>query len=634
MKYNKRRTSIIAVLTLVFVFCSQILVYASEDKPIITRPEAEDKYKWDLTEFYQTRELFEADMQKLKEDYLPKLASYKGKLNSAVSLLDYLSTDIEASILIEKGYVYANLTLDLDQTNANASEMASIASSTYSEYLQAVSYVQPELLALDETTLNRLITDPKLSEYTGYLSELVKQKEHILSEKEEAILSGLSEVISAPRNIFDKVLYGDYKYPTIQDADGKDIELSTSTYYDILDTCMDRDVRKRAYEARFKSYADFNHALSEIYITEVKANAATAKLRNFDSSIDAALASEFIPKSVYDNLVTAISNNLEPLHNYYQMKKDALGFEELHGYDAYIPLVNDYTMKMTYEEAVDMIVKALEPLGKDYTDDFIEGINSRWIDVYEDKNKYTGGYQWGTYSMHPYILLNFNNSLDSALTLAHEMGHALNTKYSNEKQNFINADYPIFTAEVVAIVNEMLVMDYLIKHAKNNDEKLFLLNKQIENIRGTVYVQVMFSEFEKTIHEMVESGQPVSSEALNFLWVELIKKYYGEAYTIDDIAKVGWSRIPHFYMNFYVYKYATSMAASYQIMKDITSGKEGAVDDYLDFLAAGGSDYPIEILKATGVDMNTSEPVDSVLEYFGELVEEMDKLLKETQGQE
>lgn len=630
--FSKKRSSVLALVMLFVFLFSQVMVYAEDS--LITRTEAEDKYKWDLTEFYDTRELFEADMTKLTDDYLPKLAAFKGKLNTVDNLLAYIELDIEASKIIEKGYVFANLSLDLNQSDSNASEMASIAGSAYSEYLQAVSFVEPELLSLEEATLDILLNDPKLAEYKLYLEQIVKQKEHILSEEEEAILSGLSEILGAPRGIFDKVLYGDYEYPVIKDADDNDLVLSPGVYYNILDTSTDRDLRERAYLARYESYADYNNALSQIYVTEVKANVATAKIKKYDSAIDAALASEFVPKSVYDNLVSAVNDNLEPLHKYYQMKKDALGYEELHGYDTSIPLVNDFNMVLPYDEGTEIIAKGLEPLGEQYVKDFYNGINSRWVDVYEDENKYTGGYQWGAYGMHPYILMNYDNTLDSTLTLAHEMGHAMNTKYSNEAQNYLNAEYPIFTAEVASTVNEFLVMDYLIKNAKGDDEKLFLLNKQIENIRGSIYVQVMFSEFEKTIHEMVEAGEPVSSDTLNNLWLELLKKYFGEAYTVDEVAQVGWSRIPHFYMNFYVYKYATSMAAAYKVVNDIVAEEEGTVDNYLEFLAAGGSDYPIEVLKATGVDMNSSEPVDSILVYFGELVDEMDLLLKKVSTEE
>lgn len=604
----------------------QMFTYANEG--LVKRSEADDKYKWDLTEFYPTREAYEADMDKLENEIVPKLQAFKGKLTSAEQVVAFLETDIEASKIIERGYVFSKMSMDLDQTDSNASEMFSIASRVYSVYLQAISYMEPELLALDEETLNGILNAEVMVPYKKYINDLMKKKEHILSAEAEEIISTFSEVLGSPRGIFNKVTLGDYVKPAIKDPEGNDVELSSGMYGQILDNSPDRDYRKRAYEARTESYAKFNNVLSEIYLTEVKSNIASAKVRGYDSAIEAALSGEFIPETVYNQLVEAVNENLAPLHKYYQMRKEASGYEELHAYDTSIPLVDDYNMELTYDEACDMIEKALAPLGEKYVNDFKDGIASRWVDAFEDDNKYTGGYQWGAYGLHPFILMNYNNSLDSALTLAHEMGHAMNSKYSDEKQNYMMASYPIFTAEVASITNELLVMDYLIKNAEDDKTKLFLLNKQIENIRGTMYVQVMFSEFEKTIHEKMEAGEPVSKDTLNNLWLELLGKYFGEAYTIDEASKISWSRIPHFYMNFYVYKYATSMAAAYQIVNDITAGKEGSVENYLEFLAAGGSDYPLEVLKATGVDMNSPEPVASTLTYFNSLVEDMDGLLK------
>lgn len=621
------RKRLIALFLVSVMMLGNTVAFA-EENTLVTRSEAEDKYKWDLTEFYASREAFEESMDTVVNVFLPKLAAYQGKLVDAKSIKEFIELDIETSLILEYGYVYANLSLDLDQSNGDASEMSGIAGSVYSQYMQATAFAQPEILALDDETMTAIIDDPMMVDYKHYLEKMVASKAHTLSAEEENILSSLSEVTSAPRSIFDKVVYGDYKAPTIKDADGNDLELTQSVYYNILDTSKDRDLRMRAYIARAKSYGNFNNALAQIYLTEVKANVAEAKVRGYDSAIDAALSSEFVPASVYNNLIEAVNKNLEPLHKYYQMKKDALGYEELHGYDTSIPIVGDYTMELPYDQGVELIAKGLKPLGEGYIKDFHEGINSRWVDVYEDSNKYTGGYQWGTYLIHPFILMNYDNTLDSTLTLAHEMGHALNTKYSNEEQNYINANYPIFTAEVASIANELLVMDHLIKNAKTDEEKLFLLNKQIENIRGTMYVQVMFSEFESTIHSKVESGEPVSADTLNNLWIELIQKYYGEAYTVDPESGVTWSRIPHFYMNFYVYKYATSMSAAFKIVNNIVNEEEGAVDKYMAFLEAGGSDYPIDILKEAGVDMNSSAPVDELLEYFNGLVEQMDELLK------
>ena len=618
------KKSLFALVLVITMLISQTAVFADTKLP--TRAEAEEKYKWNLSEIYATRADFEADMKKVEKELLPKFEKYKGKLSNAKDLLAFYELDTEVGKTLFKGYVFANMSLDLDQTNTDAQEMADIAGAVYSQYQQAVSFEKPEILAIPADKLKKLMNDPKLAVYKHHLDQLLKQKEHTLSEKEEALLSSMSELLGAPEDIFNRVLYGDYEYPTIKDKDGKEIKLTNSAYYKILEG-SDRELRRKAFEARTESYKKINNTLAGTYTAEIKKNIFSAKARGYNSSIEAALAAEFIPKSIYTNLVDSVNKNLKYLHKYYAVKKKALGLDALHAYDDSVPLVEDYNMEIGYEDGVALILKGLEPLGKEYLSDFQKGIDSRWVDVYEDDNKYTGAYSWGSYTTHPYILMNYSNDLDSTLTLAHEMGHALNSFYSDRKQHYYNADYPIFTAEVASTANELLVMDYLIKNAKSDEEKLFLLDKQIENIKGTIYTQVMFSEFEKTVHEMAEAGQPLSPKAFNQLWLELIKKYYGDAFTVDEASQYNWGRIPHFYMNFYVYKYATAMSASYALVNNIVEGKDGATDKFLEFLAAGGSDYPVETLKKAGVDMTSSEPVDEILAYFGELVDQMEQLL-------
>jgi oligoendopeptidase F len=618
------KKSFISLLLVSILLFGQSATFA--DTNLSKRSKVDDRYKWDLSQIYKTRQDFEKDMNKLTNEILPKYEKLKGKLNTADNLLNYYKLDEEASRLLLKGHVYANLSLDLNQADSNAQEMVFIASTAYSKYLSAASFEKPEILSLSERQLKALINNPKLKEYKLYLEQLLKQKEHILSDKEEAILSAASDIISSPNEIFDKVTLADFEYPTIKDKDGKEIKLNNSAYYEILEG-EDRELRKKAYEARTNAYGKVSNTLAAIYNAEVKKNIFLANVKNYDSSIEAALAEEFIPRSIYDNLIKSVNNNLGYLHKYYEIKRKALNLNELHAYDDSLSIVKDYNMEISYDDAVKIISKALEPLGKKYVDDFNKGINSRWVDVYGDDNKYTGGYQWGTYDTHPYILMNYEDDLDSVLTLAHEMGHALNSVYSDKNQPYYLSSYPIFTAEVASTTNELLVMDYLIKNAKNDDEKLYLISKQIDNIMGTIYTQVMFAEFEQTVHDMAEKGEPLSTDVLNNLWLALIKKYNGKAFTVDENSKYGWSRISHFYMNFYVYKYATSMSASYELTNNILKGENGAVDRYLEFLSAGGSDYPVEILKNAGVNMNTSEPVDNILKHFGELVDEMERLL-------
>ncbi len=620
---KKRSNVIVSFLLVVILLIGQTASFAGGD--LVTRSDADEKYKWDLTDIYESRSSFDADV-KAVEDILPQFEAYMGKLNTADALVEIFALDEEASRKLFKTYVYANLMLDLDQTNNDAVEMSSITSGLYGKYVSAQSFVEPEILELDESTIREFMEDERLEDMKMYLEGLLNQKEHILSKEEEKILSLASEMAGSPRNVFDKVTIADKEKVFITNKDGEEVELTPGLFSQILED-DDRDYRSNAAEVRYSVYEKINNTLAATYEAEIKKNIFFSKARGFDSAIQASLYAETIPQSVYDNLVSSVNENLEYLHKYYEVRKKALGYDDLYYYDAYVPLTDEYRMEITFDEAAEMIATALQPLGNKYVTDFNNGIANQWVDAYEDSNKYTGGYQWGTYDTHPFILMNYDNTLNSALTLAHEMGHALNSKYSDETQPYSMADYPIFTAEVASTVNEMLVMDYLIKNAENDEEKLYLLNQQIDNIRGTVFVQVMFSEFEKTTHEMVEAGEPISPDVLNDLWMDLLVKYFGSDYTTLEYQKYGWSRIPHFYMNFYVYKYATSMSAGYSIVNRIMAGEENAVEDYLTFLGAGGSADPISVLKATGVDMNSSEPVDSILEYFGELVNELEVLL-------
>ncbi|GAU77536.1 oligoendopeptidase F [Fusibacter sp. 3D3] len=620
MKQTKRLLSLLLITLMLF---SQSFSFALD---IPTREDASDAYKWDLTDLYSDRSAFEKDVKLLNDTYIPKLAEYEGKLNTAENIIAYFKLDIETSTILTNVYMYPYLVMDLNQDNSEATEMAGIADSTYGAYQSATSFVTPEILKLDEKVIRNFMALPEMAPYQMTLDKLLKAKAHVLSSEEEKILALASETTGSPKDIYDKVTLADYVKPEIVDENGDTIVLNGSTYSNIIES-NDRTLREKAYNAKFSSYDTTINTIAATMNAEVKKNIFLAKARGYNSALEASLDAEYIPKSIYNNLVNSVNDNLSYLHKYYTVRKKAMGLDELHSYDCYVPLVDNYNFEMSYDDAVKTIQTALAPLGADYIKTFDSGIKNNWLDVYEDNHKYTGGYNWGNYSTHPYILLNYDNSLDSVSTLAHEMGHAINSVYSDKAQNYLNADYPIFTAEVASTANEILLMDYLIKNAKSDDERLYLLNMQIDNIRGTVYTQVMFAEFEQTIHEKVEAGEALSADYLNKLWLELITKYYGPDYTVDDVAKTGWSRIPHFYMNFYVYKYATSMSAANELVNNILHNKPQATEQYLTFLAAGGSDYPVDILKTAGVDMTSSAPVDNLLVYFGELVDEFEATL-------
>lgn len=630
LKMKKKRMKVrISVLVVSALLSTQVLCFAGTNAEVPTRSSVSEKYKWNLSELYPTRATFEADLTKVKKELLPKVAAYKGQLKDPVQFKSFMELDEQISRIVYKTMVYATFSADLNQSDNNATELLDLSDGLAGDYSQAVSFVSTELTKLSDEDFNKLYSNASLKTYKRYFDKVTLSKAHTLSDPEEAILAKLSEVAGAPSSLFSKITLADYNAPTIKDAKGKLITLTNAKYSEVLESA-DRDLRKRAYEAKTNSYKDQINTLAANYASQIKLDVFNASTRKYTSALESSLTSEEIPQAIYDNLVTSVNKNLSYLHKYNTVKKNYFGFDKMYAYDTSLPISGNVDTKYTYDEAVKMIAKGLAPLGNQYVADFNKGINDRWVDVYADENKYTGGYQWGTYDTHPYILMNFDNSLDESLTLAHEMGHALNSQYSNKTQDYINADYPIFTAEVASTVNELLVMDSLIKNTKNTDEKLYLIDKQIENIRGTIFTQVMYAEFEQKIHALAESDKALSPDVLNNTWLELVKKYNGKDLTVLDQSKYSWSRISHFYTSFYVYKYATSMSAAYSIVNQM-NGKdsEKAVTQYLAFLSTGGTQPPVEALKLAGVDMNSSEPVDSILKYFGGLVDQYEKLLKE-----
>lgn len=633
-KRNQIRVSLMVMATMLttsVVGFSGGTAFAAESKKALTLPtrsESAEKYKWNLKELYATRADFEKDVKLVEKDLLPQLANYKGKLSNPADFKAYMALDEKISRLVMKTYIYATFYADLDQTDSAGTEYLDLSQGLYSAYSEAIAFATTELSKMPTESFNKLVQDPSLKEYKRYFEKVKLSKDHTLSDQEEVLLAQMTELADSPDNLFSKVTVADYKDPVIKDAKDNVITLTDAKYDEIMRT-GDRALRKAAYEATMASYASQINTLSANYATQVKMDVFFAKARKYNSALEASLSTEEIPKSIYDNLVKAVNQNLNYLHRYNNVKKSYFGFDKMYSYDTRLPIAGSVNYQLSYDDAVSMINKGLAPLGSQYLKDFNTGINNRWVDVYSDESKASGGYQWGSYDTHPYILMNYDNSLDEALTLAHEMGHAMNTLYSNQTQTYINADYPIFTAEVASTVNELLVMDYLIKNAKTDDEKLFLINKQIENIRGTIYSQVMYAEFEQTIHEMAEAGKPLSAEVMNSTWYNLVKKYNGSALTVPEEAKYSWSRISHFYSAFYVYKYATSMSAAYSIVNQINGeNSKVATENYLKFLASGGSLTPVESLKVAGVDMNSTEPVDSVLKYFGSLVDQYEKILK------
>ncbi|MFZ5967205.1 MAG: oligoendopeptidase F [Bacillota bacterium] len=616
-------------LSLVFVMIFSCFTVFAEDTGIPRREDIDPKYKWNLQHIYPTDTDWENDYKKL-EAMIPTIEQYKGKLGASFDMFYNCLKTMESMLrLSDKLTVYAWMKSDEDTANDGYLAMGDRADALSTKVKEALSFIDPEILNMDEKILRSYMERNELQDYDFYIEKLLLSKQHMLSGGEERILALASDLAGSPEAAFRAFRSVDRKINEITDEDGKAVKLTPGNYSLMLENPQ-RDVRKRAFETEFNSYKDGINTLAATLSGEVKGNIFFAKARKYNSALEAALAPDFIEPKVYNSLIEAVNNNLAPLHRYVTLRKKLLGIEDkVHYYDMYVPMVEAPSSNISYEDGKKMMMEALNVLGEDYIKDLEMGLNSGWVDVYETDKKRSGAYSWGSYDTHPYVLHNYNGSLDAVSTLAHEMGHALNSYYSNKKQPYSKADYPIFTAEVASTTNEALMLDYLIKKAKTKEEKLYLINYYLELIRGTIYTQLMYAEFEKTIHEAVESGEALNATYLNEAWGKLMTKYYGEDFEVDELVKMWWARIPHFYYNFYVYKYATGLSAGIILSENMNEKGESARNAYLDFLAAGGSDYPVEMLKAAGVDMSTTEPVEKALDKFDQLLDEFERILNE-----
>ncbi|BDG47468.1 MULTISPECIES: oligoendopeptidase F [Parageobacillus] len=591
---------------------------------------AQTKYQWNLADIYTSEADFERDYQ-TAADALPKLSAYEGKLQSAANVSKLFALNERIARKLEKLSLYAHLKQDLNIEDETAARLKAKVEALISEYAAKTAFIEPELLSLSEQTLAKLQKSKALKQYRYYFKELREQKKHTLSKQEEQLLAKLSPIMSDPENIYNNAARGDYEPPSIRTPDGKTVSLTEENYTKALEH-PDRSYRKRAFQTRFQSYEAIENTSAATLYASVKADELYAKARKYRSGLEAALSADDVPKQVFTNLISTVNDHLPSLHRYVELRKKALGIDRVHSYDMYVPLVDEAVakkMKFPIETAQTLLLEGLKPLGGDYIKHVKLAFEQGWLDAYPRPKKYTGGYNTSAYDTHPFILLNYDESLDGMLTIAHEIGHAMNSVYTNNTQPYHYSGQSIFTAEVASTANEWLMMDYLMKRAKTDEEKLYLLNQQLEQIRGTLYTQVMYSEFEQAIHNKVRQGGSLTAAELNDLWLRLLKKYHGPAYAADPEAARGWLRIPHLYDAFYVYKYATSLAASFELVKQMKADKTGeATKRYLQFLSAGTSDDPIRLLQKTGVDMTSSKPLENLLSYFDLLVRKMEQQLK------
>lgn len=592
-------------------------------------PERKDVPKdlcWKLEDIYASKEAWERDFEKVTKQ-IPELESFRGKLGeSAETLFEMLTLRDEVGQTVGLLYAYAKMKKDEDTTNATYQALEDKARGLVVRFRGATAYVVPELLSISQERIEQFLRDQeKLGLYRHYLEDILRQKAHVLSPQEEQLLAHVGELAQAPANIFGMINDADIRFPHITDENGRKVELTHGRYRQLIES-TDRRVRKEAFQAMHRTYKKQENTLAATLLANVKKDVFYARTRKYGSSREAALDADNIPLSVYDNLLKSVHNHLPLLHRYVALRKKLLKLDDIHMYDLYTPMVPDMQVKVTYEEAKETIKKALRPLGETYIKDLELGFTSGWIDVVENKGKRSGAYSFGPYGTHPFVLLNHHDTLDHMFTLAHEMGHALHSYYSNGHQPYIYADYTIFVAEVASTLNEALLIHYLLERAKTKEGKKYLLNHYMEQFRTTLYRQAMFAEFEMMIHEMVERGESFTADKLSKAYYDLNRKYYGPDIVVDEDVAIEWARIPHFYYNFYVYQYATGFSAATALSQQILKEGQPAVERYLTFLKSGSSDYAINLLKQAGVDMTSSEPVDKTLGVFGQLLDEMERL--------
>lgn len=600
----------------------------SQNKSLPKRSEVDTKYTWAIEDLYASDEQWQKEYDKVKE-MLPGIVEFRNRLGkSADILLAFLQQQDELGKLMERIYVYANQKYHEDTANAVYQDLSNKANALSVQVRSALSFATPEILSIPEETIVQFKHEAgELMLYDFYLKDILRMKPHILSGELEELLADAGEIAEAPDNIFSMFNNADIKFPEIEDENGEKVRITHGRYGQLLES-MDRRVRREAFEGVYATYQSFRNTLAAAFSSNVKQEVFFAKARKYRSTMERALDEGNIPVEVYTNLVAAVHENMHLMHRYVSLRKRLLGVEELHMYDLYAPLLADAKMDIPFEEGKKVVAKGLEPLGEEYQKILMEGYTHRWIDIYENENKRSGAYSWGAYGTHPYVLLNYNDTLNNVFTLAHEMGHAIHSYHSDREQPFVYAGYKIFVAEVASTCNEALLIDYMLKNTQDKKEKAYLINHFLEKFKGTLYRQTMFAEFEMITHKMVEEGESLTAEALCRIYHDLNVAYFGDDIVIDPAIDMEWSRIPHFYNAFYVYQYATGYSAAIALSRRILKEGPEAVADYIRFLSSGSSNYPIELLKAAGVDMSTKEPVNQALKLFEELLDQMDELMK------
>lgn len=592
---------------------------AKEEK---LRCEIEDKYKWDLTKIYKDEKEWQKDFDDVKEKIL-KVLEYKDSfLSNGKKLYEYLKYDEEVSRKLEKIYYYAHLNYDADTLDEKYKVMTNKVSDLFTKYNELSSFVVPEILKLDEEKLNTFYKEEeKLEDYRFSIENIYRFKNHTLDEEKEKMLSNLSKCLSNPEETYEALTDSDFEYDYITDEKGNKVKFNESNY-SLFIKSKDRSVRKRAFEMLHNKYKKYIRTITSTYKGEVENNVVLAKIRNYDSAISASLYSDNVPVDIYNNLIKVVNDNMNVLYDYYDLKKEILSLDRLHMYDTYVEIINKIDKKYSFDEAKEIVIDALSVLGDKYVKNLKKAFDEKWIDIYHSKGKRSGAYSSGNFDVNPYVLLNFEGTLNDVSTLAHELGHSMHTYLSCKNNPYQYSSYEIFVAEVASTVNELLLANYMLKNSKNKDEKLAIINHILDLYKATLYRQTMFAEFEKETHKLREKGEVLTSELLSNTYYNLVKKYFGPNVLCDDLIRYEWARIPHFYYNFYVYKYATGISAASYIVDGILNNKEGALENYINFLKTGGSMYPLDELKIAGVNLNSKSVILSAIKTFEKYLKE------------
>jgi len=592
-----------------------------------TRNEVPNEYKWDLSKMYNSIEEVENDIKKVNE-LTPKILGFKSHImDSSYSLYEFLKSTEEQDRILNKLYVYCKMAFDVDTKDNNTKSLKMKIEKLSEGLSEKFSFIEPEMMESDyETVLKYIEENEKLSEYKFYLEDIYRFKPHSLNQKEEDIYVRALNAFGNCSEAFSALNNSDIDLGYIKNENGEDIKLTQSNYI-IYMKSKDRSIRENAFNAMYNYYKNRKNTLASTYVGEIKESSFVTNVKKYNSTLERSLFNDNIDISVYKNLIDTVHKNMNLMYDYMSLRKKMLNLDELHMYDIYVDLVESNSDKISFEEGKKILFDALKPLGEKYLNDLNKAFDEKWIDIYPSEGKRSGAYSWGCYDSYPYLLLNYNDTVDAVSTMGHELGHSMHSYYS-KSQNYVDSNYPIFLAEIASTVNEVLINDYMYKHAKTKEEKIFYLVDFLDTVRTTLHRQTMFAEFEMIIHKKEQDGIPLTEEEISNTYYDLNKLYFGDNVVSDDNIRYEWSRIPHFYTPFYVYKYATGLSSALSIVSRILKGDTETRDNYLVFLSSGGNDYPLNILKKVGVDMETPKPISEALTMFEEKLNELKELIK------